>query len=250
MTSIFDPSRDTALVDGIQGYADLLLADKPICKRITKRVFDQLVTEGWLTDETRDPHRNEDRPSRAPRRGRGSGPPLFSPSEVEKRKRPAPVGPRPSRRRLPSRDRRRLATAPDSWWKPLGAGDAQHPRKGNITGNVALTHIPQGQDRTTFFREVFFATENWRAITESDGKQTELAVIAADVEMSGHELGRHHLTLVFRPYRRPRGRATTVLRWESVLPELRARNVTDWYLLIERGDDGAYRLRFTPTEPA
>lgn len=249
VTAIFDPRRETDVLEGIQSYTKRLLGDKAICKRVTKRVFDQLVREGWLTDETNDRRRNEDLPARRPRRRTGAGPPLFTPSQVEKRKSPAPLNPGPRSRRLPSRTRRRLATAPDSWWKPLGAGDAQHPPAGNATGNVALTHAPQGHDRATFFREVFFAAEDWRPTTSDGSRQSELAVIAADVEIRGEDRGRYNLTLVFRPYRSRRGRATTVLRWEALLPELRARDLTGWYLLIERGDEGAYRLRFTPNKP-
>lgn len=249
VTAIFDPRSETEILDGIQSYAQRLVDDKPICKRVTQRVLDRLVAEGWLTDETRDRRRNEDRPGQSSRRRPGAGPPLFAPSEVEKRNRPAPLGTDPPRRTVPIRTRRRLATAPDGWSKQLGAGDAQHPLVGNPTGNVALTHIPAGQDRITFFREVFFGAEQWRRTIDVDGQQTELATIAAEVEVGRERLGRYELTVVFRSYRSRRGRATTVLRWETLLPELQARNVTDWYLLIERGDNGAYRVRFTPKEP-
>jgi hypothetical protein len=250
VTAMFDPRRETEISGGIQDYAEQLLADKAICKRITQTVFNRLVTERWITDETKDRRRNEDRPGGDPRRRAGSEPPLFTRSKVQKRNRPAPVQSGPARRRISSRARRRLATSADTWSKPLGAGDAQHPLVGNATGNVALTHIPPGHDQGTFFREEFFGAENWRRMPDENGKRTELATITADVEIGGDKLGRYELTAVYRPYRRARGRATTVLRWEELLPELRLRDVTDWYLLIERGGIGLYRLRLTPKEPA
>jgi hypothetical protein len=250
-TVMFDPRREAEIVvDGIQSYADRLLADRAICKRVSEQVFRRLVDEGWLADEGRDGRRDEDRPIR-PSRGRAAAePPLFTASQVEKRDRPAPTPSSSVRRRISRRMRRRLATAPDSWWKQLQRGDAQQLRVGHTTGNVALTHIPQGQDQGMFFRRVFFGAERWRRMPDENGRQTELATIVADVEIGTEDLGRHELTVVFRPYRRARGRATTVLRWGTLLSELHSRDVTDWYLLIERGDVGAYRLRLTPDQPA
>jgi HKD family nuclease len=250
VTAIFNPRRETEILDGIEDYARRLLADKAICKRVTQSVFDQLVVEGWLTDETSDRRRNEDRPGRTRPPGTSSRPPLFTASQVEKRDLPAPVEDCFPPRRVSSRAQRRLATSPDSWWKRLGAGDAQHPPAGHPTGNVGLTDVPLGHDRITFFRNVFFAAARWRSTTDGTGRRTELATIAADVEIGRRKLGLYHLVVVFRPYRSRRGRVTTVLRWgEALLPELRARDLTGWYLLIERGDAGIYRLRVIRNEP-
>jgi hypothetical protein len=109
--------------------------------------------------------------------------------------------------------------------------------------------VPAGQDRARFFRDVFFGAENWQERTQ-DGRRTETATISTDIEIGDDNLGSHELTLVFRLDRQARGRATTVLRWGPLLPVLQARDVTDWYLIIERGGIGAYRLRLTQTEPA
>lgn len=250
ITAMFDPRREPDISEGIQSYAQRLLADKPICKRVTQRVFDRLVADRWLADETRDRRRrNEDRPGGDSRRATESEEPLFTSSRVKKRSSPAPVRRDPVRRRLSGRTRRLLATAPDSWWKRLGAGEAQHLPLGNTTGNVALTNVPRSQDRATFFRKIFFGAESWRRKTEG-GKTSEFATISAEVEIGGEFLGVHRLTVVYRLYRRDRGRATTVLRWgESLLEELRARDVTGWHLLLERADAGLYRLRVTPDKP-
>jgi hypothetical protein len=245
-TFAFHPGRDS-LLEELDGCVARLVADATICIRLTDDIFDRLVAEGWLTDETNDRRRNEDRPVVPPTPPSGA-PPLFTPSEVEKRDRPAPVAGDPARRRNPTNRSRRLATAPDSWWKPLGAGDAQHPEVGNPTGNVALTRVPPGHDRTRFFRDVFFGNEPWER--ERTARRSDIARITAEVEIDEDQLGTYEFELVFRQYRMTRGRATTVLRWGELLGDLEARNVTGWYLLIERGDAGIYRLRLTPTEPA
>lgn len=251
VTAVFDPRREPGLSEGVKSYAQRLLDDKAICKRVTQGVYGRLLSEDWLADEANDRRlRREDRLTRASRRRTGGASPLFTPSQAEKRGRPAPIRADLSRGRVPSGKRRRLATAPDSWWKQLGAGDAQHPLAGNPTGNVALTDIPRDQDRATFFRNSFFAAETWRRKDEG-GRRTEMVTIDALIEIGPDSLGRQRLTVVYRPYRRQRGRATTVLRWgETLLEELRRRDVTGWYLLIDRANVGNYRLRITPQEPA
>jgi len=247
----FDPRREPELVHGVRSYAQRLLDDAAICKRVTQRVFDRLLAEGWLADEARDrKRRNEDRPADGSRGRSGSKDPLFTPSEVDKRSRPAPVRTGPPRRQVSSRARRRLATTPDSWWKRLGAGDAQHLPAGHATGYAELTHVPADQDRATFFRKVFFGAEAWRSSLRG-GRRAELADIQAEVAIGDVDLGRHTMTIAHRPYRKARGRATTVLRWgETLRKELHDRDVTGWYLLIERADVRTYRLRITPHQPA
>lgn len=247
----FDPRREVEIVDGIQNYAARVLADKPICKRVTKTVFVRLVAENWLADEAHDRRlRDEDRPMGEGRKKSGSQEPLFTASRLEKRGRPAPTRTQMRRGRVTSSTRRRLATARDTWWKRLEAGDAQRPPTGNPTGNVALVPVPADQDRETFFRRVFFGAEAWRSEV-SGGRRTEFAEIDADVSIGNRQLGHHRLTIMYRSYRRTRGRATTVLRWGDVLlGELHVRDVTGWYLLIERADLRTYRLRIIKQRPA
>lgn len=245
----FDPRREPDILDGIRGYADRLLADRAICRKVTTPVFRRLVSEGWLADEAADRRRrNEDRPSRTSRRTPRGVDPLFSPSQVEKRSRPAPMP--HTERPVSRRKRRRLALAPDAWWKQLSAGDAQHPPVGNPTGNVTLVGVPTGYERNTYFRRVFFGAERWRT-QQIDGKTSELATICAEVEIGSDRLGECELTVLYRAYRSERGRATTVLRWgETLLAELDRRDLTGAYLLIERADLRTYRLRVVDRQPA
>ena len=250
LSATFHPSREPGIADSIEGYAQRLLDDRAICKRVTREVFDRLIREDWLADEASDRrHRREDRAPRSGGRGTPPGSVLFTASNAEKRGRPAPTTPSVSRRRVSKRTRRGLATARDSWSKPLGAADAQQLQHGHPTGYVELTHVPRDQDPATFFRTVFFAGERWLQ-GSGPGPPTQTATIEADVEMDGHRLGGHRLVVAYRPHRRARGRATTVLRWgEALLAELRRRNASGGYILIERADLGAYRIRITPDEP-
>ena len=250
MLATFNPRSEPAIAEGVKAYEKKLLDDDAICKRLTRRVVQRLEDEGHLADEASDRrHRVEDRASRRQQRGRGPAP-LFTSSQVEKRSRPAPVRSTPARRRIPSRSRRQLATSIDSWWKELTVGDAQRPPDGHPTGNITLTNVPRDQDRATFFRRVLFGAERWRQSYDERRRRTELATIQADVQFDDDDLGRHELTVVYRPYRKERSRATTVLRWgDELLEELRRRNLAGRYLLIERADVGTYRIRVMEDEP-
>lgn len=159
--------------------------------------------------------------------------------------RPPTGGPCP---RVGTAVRRRIAFAPDSWWKRLAAGEAQLLEHGHITGNVALTNVPAGHDRRRFFRDTFFAAEDWHI--DPDDPETEIAEIEAFVEIDDRALGPHVLELVFREHRKTRGRATTVMRLgPDVRAQMRAKRVTGWYFLVERSGLGAYRVRITPRRP-
>jgi hypothetical protein len=252
LVAIFDPRKEPAMAEGVRAYAKLLLGDKGICKLVTDQVFARLVAERWLVDEGSTKWREgEDGPVERRRRLKSSGwgEPLFTSSTTEKRQRPAPVQRRRSRR-VPSRTRRDVALAPDTWWKRLGSADAQRPPAGHPTGHVTLTDVPRHQDRPTFFRKVFFAGEQWQR-RRRKGETLETAEIDADVSLGGDERGRHRLTALYQPSRRFRGRATTVLRWgPGLIPDLRKRDVTGWYLLIERANMRTYRISITPNRPA
>jgi HKD family nuclease len=253
LLAIFDPSRERDIADGIETYAQRLLDDKAICKRVTQAVFNRLVSEGWLVDEEKDrKHRHEDRPQADRRNARsrdGKREPLFAASLVEKRSRPAPTRKRPARP-LTSQTRRRIAVAPDCWWKQLGAGDAQRPPAGHRTGNITLTGVPPGQDRETFFRNVFFGGERWRS-SGAGAKCTDSVTISAQVLIGNRDLGARQLTIIYRSYRAEHGRATTVLRWgEDLRAELTKRDLTGWFVLLERAEIGAYRLCLTRAKPA
>lgn len=126
-------------------------------------------------------------------------------------------------RRIGAAARRKIAFAPDSWWKRLAASEAQRLEQGHVTGNIALTGDPE----------------------------TELAEFQANVEIGGPCARPPRARLVFRAYRADRGRATTVMRLgPNVRAAMRARRVLGWFFIVERSGLGAYRVRITPRRPA
>lgn len=240
---------DAQFAEQMQTYAAQLIADTAACKRVTPAVLRRLVDEGWIADESRGARRREDRPGAGRRPATAGKTPLFSASTAEKRTRPPQRTASASASKLNATSRARTAIAPDSWFKQLGAGEAQQLEQGHVTGNIALTNVPKNQDRARFFRDTFFAGENWRV--DPIDPDTEIAEVQAVVEVGRRQLGTHRLELVFREYRSERGRATTVVRLDAdVRAQMRASRVTGWYLLIERRGLGAYRLRVLSRRPA
>lgn len=115
---------------------------------------------------------------------------------------------------------------------------------------MTLVGAPDGYDRNTYFRNVLFGAERWRPQVQA-GRRSEFATIGATVEFGTDRLGDHALTVVYRAYRQERGRATTVLRWgEALLADLEHRDLRNRYLVIERADVRAYRLRVIDRQPA
>lgn len=244
----FDPQKESEISDGIRNYARMLEKDPDICRRVDQQTLNRLKSDDYLADETKRKYRSEDRP-RSSRRQAANTDPLFKPSKVVKRDRPPPIQAGPQRRPVSRTQRRRIATSPDSWWKPMEAGDAQHPRVGHPTGNVALTRVPLGQDRVSYFRKVFFAEETWYRTVDGD-RVTEIARARFRVAIDDRDMGEHQLEIVWRTYRQTRGRATTVLRWgDQLMKVMRRRDLSGSYLLIEKGSGGLHRLRVLKTEP-
>lgn len=243
----FNPRIDSGFVAGIDAYVDRIRRDSGICRRVTPAVLKRLRRENWLADEVTDRrHRHEDRTKRARARGRGS--PLFPGSSVEKRRATFARRAGTRSKRVPTRIAAAMAVAPDSWAKQLGAGEAQHPRKGHRTGVVRLTPPRKRTDRATFFRDVFFADEDWRSDRDRRGNPTEVAEPVFEAEVDGRSLGTHALKVVYAAHRDKRGRATTVLHWGGLRGELRARDRSGSWLLIERGA-GTHRLSIQRTRP-
>lgn len=253
----FDPRKERDLVDEVDGYVRRLVKDKGVCLKVTPQLVGRLQREGWLADEERD-RRNRDEDRTKPRGSRGGrSTPLFSGSTEEKRRHTPPRRADGRRRRrsagrrgLSSRKAAAVALAPDRWAKQLGPGDAQRPPVGNATGVVRLTP-PRGiPDRSRFFRHVFFATESWRR-DQINGKPLDVTTIDADVVIGRRKLGVHSFKVDYADWRDVRGRATATLHWDDLGRDLReTHDVVGWYLLLERGAAGAYRITLTKRRPA
>lgn len=243
-------------------YVRRLTEDTGICKKLTPAVENGLLAEGMLADEAKDrAHRDEDRTHRAKAGGSGSKP-LFGKSKFQKRDRPPPSsgssraggsngGSKGAKRRKgSSTSRAQQAQAPDTWSKQLLAGEAQRPPDGHHTNLVRLTGVPRDvKNRAMYFRRVFFGAEQWRRQRDGNGNWLEVATISAQVRIGAKSLGTKEIEIVYGKHRDVRGRATTVLRWGDLLEEVLSQDLTDQYLLIERGR-GSYTLTVTPEKPA
>lgn len=143
----------------------------------------------------------------------------------------------------------RMATSRDTWWKKLGPGDAQRLSQGHMTNRVRLTPPRRVVGRARFFRDVFFGREGWHQTFDSYGNEIETALVVFDTHIDGRHVGDRKLTVHYAEHRDERGRPTTDLLWDELLPDVRAQDFSGWYLLIERGPR-TYRLSITRDEPA
>ncbi len=251
------PSKSSPdFLDDLGLFLRRLDEDREICKRLTPMGKKRLIADGLIVDEARD--RRNRREDRTWRRKENVGKPLFGKSRFEKRYRPPPRG--GGKRRGTDKGRkpkRRAASAPspvvgspDSWWKQLGPGDAQHPPHGHPTHVVRLTDVPQGiEDRARYFRLVFFRDEKWQERQDSEGNDIEVAAVKVRASIDGKDLGEREVEINYGEHRDVRGRATTVLHWGELLPEVLNHDLTNHYILIERGQ-GSYALSVTAKRPA
>ncbi len=246
MACTFAPAEAPALVSDIHTLRRTLIADKAICKKLSASTMKVLIDD-WLADEDTE-RRFRDEDGLAKRRSKPSrGKPLFERSKVAKRRSTTPARHRGAKTRPRGVDAK-LARAPDTWWKRLGQGDAQRPPRGKRTGVIRLTPPRHVADRNRFFRSVFFKDAHWRRRRDANENWLQVAAIEVDAWFDGTELGSKQLTVDYGPHRNKRGRATTVLHWEDLLPLAHEHDLKDKFVIIERGP-GAYRLRIESTEP-
>lgn len=252
----FITTKTPRFVEEAESFRCRLLEDKEICHELTPAFLRRLERDGWLADEVRDrKHPQEDQARR--RVGQPSGArPLFGRSKFNKRSRP-PVRAERGQASMsgvdqgaakPSSRRRKLALAPDAWSKQLGSGDAQRSPEGNLTGVVRLTPPREVADRSRFFRRVFFRDEHWRVRRDLHGNRLEVARLKVSARIDRRDLGEAEIEIDYGAYRNVRGRATTVMHWGELMPEVLKQDVTGYYLLIERSRD-AYQLTLSPNEP-
>lgn len=265
---------DEELLNEVTTYIDRLLDDDAVCKPLDEALLQRLIEspryriadetarrgapepEGpedvdTLADQDEGEAPEDDRifgssargmrgdpfpPARSggtPRRGRGRGAGATSTSEERGRYRGA----------LPSTPRR--------WWKRLSASDAQHPPSENSspTGALRLTKSGQPIDQTTYFRYVFFGDHEWEAEETPRGVK-EATDVEFDVTIAGQDLGQRVLHVDHATYREAdQNNVTTVLHWGPLNELLRETEYTDWYVVLEREEDGSALLSIVQQEP-
>lgn len=137
------------------------------------------------------------------------------------------------------------------WRKQMARTDAQQAAPGsNPTGNLRLTAARNPIDWRTFFRRDLFADVDWRAQEDRRGNRTEVASVEFDVSIRGVSLGTRTLTVDHAPHRQSnQDNHVTVLHWGELSETLRATSYVDDYVVLERLEDGRYRLRITEADP-
>lgn len=138
------------------------------------------------------------------------------------------------------------------WWKRMSAADAQHPASPNTnpTGSLKLTQAGHGIDQTTFFRYTMFGDANWVGEQKSRGVLEE-AIVPMDVVVEGNGFGRLNFKVDHAEYRiAGQGNVSTWLHWGELRETLMRDDFTQAWVVLERFEDGSYRLEITRESPA
>jgi hypothetical protein len=128
------------------------------------------------------------------------------------------------------------------WSKTLTRSDAQQETAG-AKMPFRFTKGNSNIDHTTWFRDVFFADENWRSSRTSQGNPIEQAEIAIHVIIQGQDKGIRRMTLDHGEYRDHNHSApATHLHYDSETKhELASQNLTGHTVVFHAGrnNDGA-----------
>jgi len=138
-----------------------------------------------------------------------------------------------------------------SWWKKLTMSDAMRkPDDSHQRRSVILGKAGHPIDQKVFFRDHFFANVAWTQETMRTGRSKELAVIPFDVHVERRHLGVFNLSVDHAPSRiASQNNAPTWLNWSSLSEQIRSRDYTNWYVLLERHSNGGFRLTLTRRMP-
>ena len=138
------------------------------------------------------------------------------------------------------------------WWKQMSAADAQHPRSPstNPTGSLKLTQAGHDVDQTTFFRYTMFRDANWVSEQKPRGVLEE-AIVPMEVIVEGDDQGSLNFKVDHAEYRiAGQGNVSTWLHWGDLRATLTRDNFTQAWVILERLNDGSYRLEITRENPA
>ncbi|MBI1370342.1 MAG: hypothetical protein GC162_17035 [Planctomycetes bacterium] len=148
------------------------------------------------------------------------------------------------------------------WCKELATSDAQQPsashrtvrrprnRPTRVTGQLRLTKSVFDIDASRYFRDEFFANEDW-SVDIRAGKRWEQANIVF------HLLGLEGLStpqtllVEYASHRADHaGEPTTVLKWGPALNQwLRDNNHTEYWIVLEKDINGRYWMSFQSDKP-
>jgi len=255
---------DQEFLAQVNAYIDRLYNDEEVCRPLTRELLDHLVADDRyrIQDEDYRPERHDEVQEREDLEA-GEEPPrdLFGASrEAKRRGPPLPLDLLPQRR--PARRPRPIPAratavgvesgeAARRWFKKLNPTDAQHPptATSSPTGNLRLSQARLPIDHRTYFRREFFEGAVWATEPTAAG-QLEVTIVPFDVEINDEAYGELGIRVDHAPYREAgQNNVPTVLKWGELNAILREHDLTGEYVVLERRQDGRYRLRITDAEP-
>ncbi len=137
------------------------------------------------------------------------------------------------------------------WCKKLSRSDALQTATGtNPTGTLRLGRARHQIDQNTWFRELLFGSAKWISISRR-GKEYEEAHVTFNVEFPERDSDQQVLLVDHAPHREAgQNNVVTLIHWGLTLGQwLQGNDQTDKWVVIERDDEGEYRLRIEDTEP-
>jgi hypothetical protein len=272
---------DVALLVSVQTYVDRLLAESELCKEVSEEVLAELVgnpryqvgdenvlreLSGLATPEELDTEVDVEEVSGTAE----SSFSIFGRSEEPKKPDPGASGrvtkapaKRTSREKAnPAKGLRGKGTGsfedvPEAlvqkrWFKQLSRSDAQHPpRAGSkVTGALRMSKANHPIDWRTYFRREFFSGLKWDSELSRNHMSVEYARVPFYVLIDGQAIGEYECRIDHAPHReQDQSNVPTDLKWGPLMPVIRATDYTGDYVIIERLNDGSYRLEITPNDP-
>lgn len=137
------------------------------------------------------------------------------------------------------------------WFKKLPPSDAQHPPNvnSNPTGVLRLVRARHPIDQSTYFRYDFFENANWVPVTRRRRNRDE-ALIVFEVVIDGQDLGEIELLVDHDPLREAgQSNYSSALHWGDISHQLVGNNCTGYFVILERLDDGQFRLEIARDDP-
>lgn len=264
-----DPEKhdDQAFLDSLTDYITRLRDDEGTCLPLDPVLLADLIANPryQLSDEDQERGDRDPVEGGAPpadeERGADDAPVIFRSSEH-----PMRFGVRTgaAARRGRSAGAGRAAAAPPTiddaadpvvkrWFKRLPPADAQQLVGSSPSNTMTLVQAGHPIERSTYFRDVFFADCAWRPSETRGGSQVrEMTTIECEMIVSGSSLGIELLDVRHTPgYDAGQANRTSELAWRDFGAYLRLHDLTGRFATVERTTSGRYRVTIdaAPTGP-
>ncbi len=251
-----DLPADSSVLGEIESWMDRIRSEPELCIELDDQLLGKILESGNArSEDDRETRPTDDRevPSVLLPFGKARAKKISAPRAVgapaARGETRAPVGTPAARRIVPPAQPPPTITA--RWFKRLDQSGAQQPPNvgTNPTGVLRLTKSVFPIDWRTYFRQQFFGSGNWRR-TRVSGQPADEAVVPFEVTIDGRYLGTRRLTVSHAPHREAgQANVTTVLHWDDLMPTLRAKDYTGYWVVLARTDDGRFQLSVQQQQP-